>query len=109
MKVAVTGATGVVGSHLAEALRQRGHEVVCLVRTPDRAKLLLAMGCRLVRGDLENGDALRDLVAGTEVVHHVAGAVTAAGGGDAAFIRVNREGTERVAAAAKSAGVGRLV
>ena len=109
MKVAVTGATGVVGSHLAEALRQRGHEVVCLVRSPEKAASLAAIGCGLVKGDLENDGALRELVAGAQIVHHVAGAVTAAGGGDASFIRVNREGTERVAAAARSAGVARLV
>jgi nucleoside-diphosphate-sugar epimerase len=109
MKIAVTGATGVVGSHLAEALRQRGHDVVCLVRSPEKAASLSAIGCRLVKGDLDNEAALREVVGGAEIVHHVAGAVTAAGGGDAAFIRVNREGTARVAAASKAANVARLV
>src|SRR5262245_25596623 len=109
MKVAVTGATGVVGSHLAEALRQRGHEVVCLVRSPEKAKSLAAVGCTLVKGDLDDDAAVRGFLDGAQIVHHVAGVVTAAGGGDGDFMRVNREGTARVAAAAKAAGAARFV
>ena len=37
MRVALTGATGFVGSHLAEALLAAGHSLTCLVRSPARA------------------------------------------------------------------------
>ena len=107
MKVAVTGATGMVGSRLAEALRQRGHDVVCLVRSPEKAGFLSAAGCRLVKGGLDDDAALKTFMEGAEIVHHVAGVL--AGAGDADFLRVNREGTARVAAAAKAAGVARFV
>jgi nucleoside-diphosphate-sugar epimerase len=109
MKVAITGATGFVGSHLAEALRRRGDEVVCLVRSPEKAAALEANGCRLVKGDLLDDASLRTLMAGAELLHHVAGAVTSVGGGDAHFARVNEEGTRRALAAAREAGVGRVV
>jgi nucleoside-diphosphate-sugar epimerase len=109
MKVAVTGATGFVGSHLAEALRARGHEVVCLVRSPDRAASLAAAGCRLLKGALDDEAALKTFVEGAEIVQHVAGAVTAVGGGDGQFERVNREGTVRLAGLARTAGVRRFV
>ena len=109
MKVAVTGATGFVGSHLVEALQQRGDEVVCLVRSPEKAAPLAARGCRLVKGDLQNEAALRELAEGAEVLHHVAGVVTSAGGSDADFMRVNQEGTRRVMAAARAASVRRVV
>jgi len=107
VRTAVTGATGFVGSHLAEALRARGDEVACLVRSSASDAALRAGGCRCVRGGLEDEGALRLLVAGSEVVYHVAGAIAAPS--PDAFLRVNRDGTARVAAAARAAGVRRLV
>jgi len=38
MKVLVTGATGFVGSHLAEALRRRGDDVTVLARSAEKAR-----------------------------------------------------------------------
>jgi dihydroflavonol-4-reductase len=107
MQAALTGATGFVGSHLADALRERGDDVACLVRSPEKAGALAAQGGRLVKGGLDDADALRALVSGAEVLYHVAGAVTAAA--DAQFDRVNQEGTARLCAAARDAGVRRLV
>jgi len=48
MKALVTGATGFVGSHLAEALLRRGAEVTALVRSPGKAALLNDLGIRQV-------------------------------------------------------------
>jgi nucleoside-diphosphate-sugar epimerase len=107
VRVALTGATGFVGSHLFEALRRRGDEVVALVRRPSMAGALRASGCRLVEGDLHDERALETLVAGAEVVFHVAGLVAARRVAD--FLRVNRDGTAALARAAARAGVSRLV
>jgi CDP-glucose 4,6-dehydratase len=65
-RVLVTGATGLLGSHMVAELLRRGAEVVCLVRdwVPDSAAVESgALGrCRMVRGDLEDfGVALRAL------------------------------------------------
>jgi dihydroflavonol-4-reductase len=107
MNAALTGGTGFVGSHLAEALRARGDAVTCLVRARTSAAPLQALGCRCLTGDLEDARALAELVEGTDVVFHVAGLVAAPS--EDAFLRANRDGTARLAAAAREARVGRLL
>jgi nucleoside-diphosphate-sugar epimerase len=107
MKALVTGATGFVGSHLAEALRRRGDEVTALVRSPKKAEALAPLGVRAVAGDLDDPGSLARAVEGQEVVFHVAGLVAARS--EAEFMRCNRDGTARLVAAAAGAGASRLV
>jgi dihydroflavonol-4-reductase len=90
---------------LANALLARGHEVKALARTP--APALAEAGGEVVPGSLDDITALRRLVEGAEVVYHVAGAIAARSEAD--FMRVNGEGTARVAEAARAAGVRRFV
>lgn len=100
MKAFVTGATGFVGSHLVEALRAAGHEVVCLARDPAKAAWLFgAAGPRIVRGDLADAAALAEGAAGVDVVFHVAGLIAARSSGE--FYAINRDATARVVAAAR--------
>jgi nucleoside-diphosphate-sugar epimerase len=73
MKVLVTGATGFIGSHLVERLRKEGHEVRCIAKDPMNVKVLEAAGCRVVLGDLNNGVDWDTLLAGVEIIYHVAG------------------------------------
>lgn len=44
MRVAVTGATGRIGSNLVAALKERGDDVTVLSRRPDDAKRMLGVG-----------------------------------------------------------------
>jgi nucleoside-diphosphate-sugar epimerase len=102
VKAFVTGATGFVGSHLVDALRAAGHDVVCLARDPAKAQRLFGDGGpRLVRGDLSDTAALAQGAAGVDVVFHVAGLIAART--PAEFYAVNRDATARVVAAARSA------
>lgn len=107
MKVALTGGTGFVGGHLAEALRARGDEVACLVRATASPAALTALGCRCLPGSLEDEPSLARLVTGAERVYHVAG-ITGARSADE-FQRINGDGAARIAAAARAAGAGRLL
>ncbi len=97
MKALVTGATGFVGSHLAEALLRRGDEVTALVRSPGKAALLNELGVRQVAGDLHSPEALHAAVAGQDVIYHVAGLVAARN--EAEFLQANRSGTATLIAA----------
>lgn len=105
VRVAVTGATGFVGRHLVTALRERGDRVRALVRSP--APWLADNDVEIVPGTLDDATALGSLVEGAEEMHHVAGAIAARSEAD--FMRVNRDGTARLAAAARAAGVSRFV
>jgi dihydroflavonol-4-reductase len=107
MKALVTGATGFVGSHLAEALRRRGDDVTALARSSVKAEPLIALGVKVVAGDLHHPGALERAMESQDVVYHVAGLVAARN--EAEFLSANRDGTRNVVAAAKHAGIPRLV
>ena len=108
MKAFVTGGTGFIGKQLVRKLRERGDEVVALVRTPSKATDLDA---EIVQGDLSDEDAIRKGVQGCDSVFHV-GATYKVGipkTEHAAMYDANVKGTERVIDNAVEAGVQRIV
>ena len=107
MRALVTGATGFVGSHLAEALRHRGYEITALARSSRKAEALISQGARVVAGDLHDAAALDRAAAGQDIIYHVAGAVAARN--EAEFLRANRDGTRNILNAAEKSGNPRFV
>jgi nucleoside-diphosphate-sugar epimerase len=111
MRAFVTGGTGFIGERVVRRLRERGDEVVALVRSPDRASDLAALGCELVEGDLTSSDAVRRGVHGCDAVFHIA-AVYKVGipASEREAMRIaNVRGTELVLDAAAEANVKRVV
>lgn len=111
MRVFVTGATGFIGGHVARRLRERGDDVVALVRSPEKADSLRGLGVELVEGDLSDGDAIRRGLEGADAAIHGA-AVYKVGipkSEREAMREANVGGTERVLDAAGKAGVSRIV
>jgi len=110
MKIAATGVTGSVGRRLCEIARERGDEVVGLVRDPIRldAKSLQRLGVRIVAGDVCDARAVAELARGADVLVHAAAAV-GDGVESADMHRVNVDGTRTVIEATAAAGVRHVV
>ena len=68
----VTGATGLVGSHVAEQARHKGLRVRTLVRSGADTTLLQKWGCELVTGDLDQPESLAAACRDVTVVIHCA-------------------------------------
>ena len=77
MKVLVTGATGFVGSHVADKLIEKGHEVRALVRQTSSMVWLDGKPIEQVQGNMLDAESLENAVKNVDAVVHVAG-VTAA-------------------------------
>ncbi len=73
MKYFLTGATGFVGGVVARQLREAGHEVRAVVRTPAKAKALADMGVILHKGDVTEKESMRAPMTGVDGVFHIAG------------------------------------
>jgi uncharacterized protein YbjT (DUF2867 family) len=104
--VLVTGPTGFVGPHVVHALRARETPVRALVRRPDRASRLVSWGVELAEGDVTAPATLAAACEGVDTVVHLV-AIIRGSRGD--FERVMSEGTRNLVAAARAAGVRRLV
>jgi len=71
-KYFVTGATGFVGGEIVKQLVGRGHKVVALVRSPDKAGILKALGVEIHAGDITDRESLKQPMTGVDGVFHVA-------------------------------------
>jgi dihydroflavonol-4-reductase len=72
VKVFVTGATGFVGSHVAQELSRHGADLRILIRSSSKLANLEGIRAETVVGDLLQVDALRSAVSGCDAVMHVA-------------------------------------
>lgn len=101
--LAVTGATGFVGSILLDQALAAGHHVRALTRRPQQPR----EGVTWINGALDRPNSLAALVSGADAVVHVAGVVSAPDRGG--FVAGNIDGTRAMLAAAETAGVRRFV
>lgn len=108
MRVLVTGGGGFLGSHVADVLCERGHEVRIFDRrpspwpSPDRTMIL---------GDVRDPDAVRDAVRGCDAVYHLAALADIGVALDSPrpTVEINILGTLNVLEAAREAGVRRVI
>lgn len=104
----VTGATGLLGSHIAERLREHGERVRAFVRPTSDTSFLRSLGVECAVGDLTEPESLRRAVAGADIVYHCAARV-----GDWGPWRVFQgeiiDATANLLDACRCVGVGRVL
>lgn len=105
---AITGATGQLGSHIAEQLRQQGQTVRALVRPGGNTAFLRSIGVELVEGDVKDPIAVQKAFAGADVVFHCAAKV-GDWGAWSTFRDEAVQTTANVVAACGAEKVGRLL
>src|SRR5687767_13382321 len=109
MRIAITGATGFVGRHLARDLIAGGHEVVLIARGVDRRDETVRSLPRTTFAPIGLVDVtqLTQAFAGCDAVAHCAGINRELG--QQTYSRVHIEGTRNVVAAAQCAGVSKIL
>jgi dihydroflavonol-4-reductase len=108
-RVLVTGASGIIGWSIVEALCARMHEVRVVARNVDRTRNVLPRGVDVVPGDLLDPDSLVAAVAGCGTVFHAAGMPEQWLRDTSQFHRVNVEGTRALVGAALAEGINAFV
>ncbi len=118
MRVAVTGATGLLGGHSTAALLAAGHEVTALVRDERRLDEAMAslgverpdaVGLSAVVGDMTDPDAVRAALDGADAVLHCAALVTLDRRRADEMLAANPLGLRTVVDAALERGIRRIV
>ena len=106
MRAFVTGASGFIGSRLAESLIENGWSVRALVH---ESPLRRPGGIETVLGDIRDPGPWKDTLRGTDVLFHLAAALGFSRLSKDGFLEVNVRGTEALFRVAKDAGVRKIV
>jgi uncharacterized protein YbjT (DUF2867 family) len=108
--ILLTGATGYVGGALLGELLRRRHRVRCLVRGPESSDLAgRHPGIEVAGGDVLDGRGLPEALAGVDVAYYLVHSMGRGSGPDADFAARDRRGAANFGAAARDAGVRRVV
>lgn len=109
MKALITGATGFIGSHLAERLAAEGTDVRILCRETSNRRWIDHIGAEIVVGSMSNVESLHRAVEDVDYVYHIAGVV--ASRDREGFFRGNVESTRNLlqAVAEVNPGLQRFV
>ena len=108
MRNLITGATGFVGSHIAQRLKTHGDEVIALVRKTSDTGFLTGIGVKLAYGDINDIASIKRAMSGVDIVYHSA-ALADEWISPQVARRVNVEGTKNLLDCALEAKVKRFV
>lgn len=111
MRIMITGATGFVGYHTAQALLDAGHEVSLLVRSVD--KMLALFGedrvQHVTRGDITDAAQVARALRDCDAVVHSAAMVSTSAADAKRVYQTNVEGTRLVVGGAVERGIGPVI
>jgi uncharacterized protein YbjT (DUF2867 family) len=103
--ILLTGATGYIGGRLLPLLERRGVSLRCLARRPEYLRPRIAESTELVEGDVLRPKSLPLALEGVDTAYYLIHSMGSAQG----FERDDREAAANFAAAAKQAGVHRII
>lgn len=109
MRIFLTGATGFVGSHIAQSLHAAGADLRLLTRKTSRTEHLNGLHAELVTGDLLQPENLRSACSGCEALVHVAADYRLWVPEPQAMYATNVEGTRTLLRLARETGMRRVV
>jgi nucleoside-diphosphate-sugar epimerase len=108
MHYLITGATGFVGGHIAEACVEKGHQVSAIVRPGSDTPFLQKLGVVIHQGDFGDTNLVRRLTAETDIVVHCAAKVGDWGPVEE-YRRVNVEGLRGLLEGCKGQALARFI
>ena len=106
MKIAVTGASGHVGSNLCRILINQGHQVKALAHKDNKG--LEGLNLELVKGDVLSLKDLSELCSGCEIIFHLAACISIHKY-DPVCMKINVESLRNLIKAAKSTGIKKII
>ncbi len=101
----LTGASGYIGGRLLARLEQEGRPVRCMSRRPEQLSARTAPTTEVVRGDVNEPDSLADALSGIETAYYLVHSMS----GASDYRTADRNGAAAFGAAARAAGVRRIV
>jgi nucleoside-diphosphate-sugar epimerase len=96
MKYFLTGATGFIGAHVVRQLAEAGHQVIAIVRSPEKAQDLAKLGATIHKGDVTDKESMRAPMSGVDGVFHIAGWYKVGVRDKSAGEQINVQGTRNV-------------
>ncbi len=103
--ILLTGATGYVGGRLLPVLESAGHRVRCLTRHPEALRHRLGENSEIILGDVLDSASLPAHLAGVDTAYYLVHAM----GSENSFEAEDRRAAHGFAAAAREAGVKRVI
>ncbi|HWA57569.1 MAG TPA: SDR family oxidoreductase, partial [Gemmatimonadales bacterium] len=104
-RILLAGASGYVGGRLLAALEQEGRPLRCLARRPEYLRPRVAPGTEVYPGDVLDAASLAPALAGVDTAYYLVHSMEST----EAFAEADRTGARQFAAAAREAGVRRII
>ncbi len=109
MKALVTGASGLIGSHLARSLKKQGHAVKALVRKTSNLAALDGWDIKIAYGDMLDEESLVKAAQGCDVIFHVAAIFRYSQYAKEILFTTAEKGTVNIINAAKANGISKVI
>ncbi len=104
-RVLVAGATGYIGGLLVSRLESTDAAIRCLVRSPEKLRSTVKPTTEVAKGDVRDADSLRDAMKDIDIAYYLVHLMS----GSSDFEKEDRDAAQNFAAAAKKAGVKRII